>query len=563
MFVEKLFRKTIFSYLTYSGRKHMNELLANTKNAMEINEALLMKIIRDNENTEYGKLHNFKNIHSIEDYKKNVPLSNYSDYRDYAGRMFHNNETNLITSYPVKHFSFSSGTTQTMKIIPYTKNSIKVNTKYCSLDSIVANLHENNPSKNLSLPLLCTITSTTSYLENGISYGCLSEEMMAERRNILKRLWYCPMDIVFTKDYINQLYLQARYALETPDIAYCLCSFSSQPLILMSYIKEYYPMLIKNIETGQIDDSIALSPEMKQALLPTLKPNPQRAALLREEFSKGLEGICSRIWPSFYSISMIGNSGFKIYTDELRYYLGDKVKVHHYGYLSSEGVFAMCHNFEDERAILIPDSCFFEFLPLGETDQTKTLNLDQLTPGEEYELIITNLSGFYRYQMKDIIKVDDYYEKCPRIHFVRRGSQWLNLIGEKVSEHDISTTYEQVCHELNILVTNYVVTPILVEKKYHFFFELNTQDESKIQDFKEKFVVQLQINCPFFASVIATTELNIPEVFVLPRGSIESLSAEKALKNRNQFKQLHIIEDSKHLQPLYDILNSITPKTTI
>ena len=45
----------------------------------ETNFKLLESIIDDNKNTEYGKKYNFSEIKTIEDYKKNVPLSKYDD----------------------------------------------------------------------------------------------------------------------------------------------------------------------------------------------------------------------------------------------------------------------------------------------------------------------------------------------------------------------------------------------------------------------------------------------------------------------------------------------------
>ncbi len=58
----------------------------------------------------------------------------------------------------------------------------------------------------------------------------------------------------------------------------------------------------------------------------------------------------------------------------------------------------------DPKYDLLTDSCFFEFLPMdGTGDEAHPLTMDQLTVGKEYEVIITNLSGFCRYRIKDVI----------------------------------------------------------------------------------------------------------------------------------------------------------------
>ena len=56
------------------------------------NEETLLKILKDNKDTEYGKKYDFANIHSFEEYKAKVPLSTYDDYRPYIDRMIKNKE---------------------------------------------------------------------------------------------------------------------------------------------------------------------------------------------------------------------------------------------------------------------------------------------------------------------------------------------------------------------------------------------------------------------------------------------------------------------------------------
>ena len=59
----------------------------------------LNNILEDNKNTEYGKSYNFSQINTFEEYKKNVPLSDYSNFKSYIDKMY-NGEINLLTSYP-------------------------------------------------------------------------------------------------------------------------------------------------------------------------------------------------------------------------------------------------------------------------------------------------------------------------------------------------------------------------------------------------------------------------------------------------------------------------------
>ena len=63
-----------------------------TKNPMKAQANCLKKIVRRNKNCELGKKLNLKDVHSIEDYQKIVPLTTYADYEPYVDRMMQNGE---------------------------------------------------------------------------------------------------------------------------------------------------------------------------------------------------------------------------------------------------------------------------------------------------------------------------------------------------------------------------------------------------------------------------------------------------------------------------------------
>ena len=54
---------------------------------MRSQEEFVMRLVRENANTEYGKKHGFKAIHSMDDYRRQVPLTSYSDYSEYIERV--------------------------------------------------------------------------------------------------------------------------------------------------------------------------------------------------------------------------------------------------------------------------------------------------------------------------------------------------------------------------------------------------------------------------------------------------------------------------------------------
>ena len=54
------------------------------KNAVKIQQDLLFSLIKKAQNTSFGKDHNFSEISNYSDWKKNVPIRDYEDLKDYV-----------------------------------------------------------------------------------------------------------------------------------------------------------------------------------------------------------------------------------------------------------------------------------------------------------------------------------------------------------------------------------------------------------------------------------------------------------------------------------------------
>jgi hypothetical protein len=80
----------------------------------------------------------------------------------------------------------------------------------------------------------------------------------------------------------------------------------------------------------------------------------------------------------------------------------------------------------------------FEFIPAGQKvePESQTLQFHELAEGESYELVLTTLSGLYRYAMCDIFKVVGFVGHVPRLEYSGRRSV-TDLTGEKLAEEQV------------------------------------------------------------------------------------------------------------------------------
>ena len=80
------------------GQTVRNRLEDITYNPMRSQEEFVMRMVRENAQTEYGRAHNFKGIRTVEEFRELLPLTTYENYADQIGRIA-NGEKNVLTAY--------------------------------------------------------------------------------------------------------------------------------------------------------------------------------------------------------------------------------------------------------------------------------------------------------------------------------------------------------------------------------------------------------------------------------------------------------------------------------
>lgn len=102
-----------------------------------------------------------------------------------------------------------------------------------------------------------------------------------------------------------------------------------------------------------------------------------------------------------------------------------------------------------------PDACFYEFIPENEMERNlanpsyvpRTILMDQVVPGEKYELVITVFKGgaFARYRVGDMYRCVGLTNKedqtrIPRFHYVDRIPTIIDIAGfTRITENSINS----------------------------------------------------------------------------------------------------------------------------
>ena len=99
---------------------------------MAVQEAVLKELLHAAEDTEFGKLHGFENIHSVEDFRRSVPLTTWADY-EAAARRLADGEADVLFPGKATFFYRTSGTTAAFKFIPESERELAARTALTKL----------------------------------------------------------------------------------------------------------------------------------------------------------------------------------------------------------------------------------------------------------------------------------------------------------------------------------------------------------------------------------------------------------------------------------------------
>ncbi len=527
------------------------KLYIYSKRAFKMQETCIKRLMRINKTTVYGKKNNFKDVKSIEDYQKIVPLSTYADYDEYVWKMAEG-EKGLITNFPVRRFTESSGSTGKQKLVPLSFWAEWV-CQCFSFSAPVGCAVKYFKSKGRVLPPqkgLLTAETGRKKVKGG-TISCLSSIPLLNTRPLVPLFTTSPKEVLFPDANANMdmHYLKLRFALPSTKISYLGTVFITTLESMLFYMEENWEMLCDDIEKGIINDSVKMPEELRQKYNKKLKPNPKRAEELRNEFKKGFDDspIVPRIWPKVEWMYGMGTGALSFYAKRLRRYIGEEIPMHYIGYTATEAFMAIPIELNSYEYVLLPQNGFYEFRPIDEESYDNLLTIKDLEPGKEYEIILTNMSGFYRYRILDVVKCTGFYNQSPKLTFCYRLNQVANISGEKVS----SLAFDEIVANLSEYTgDSYAGYSIYADRttspgKHVLIVELTDEiSEEKKSLYNENFEKFLYKGNVSVEPLVKSGALGKPQVKFLKKGTHEEYRELLKIRgiNLNQVKPVKVID---------------------
>ncbi len=425
---------------------------------LETQENILKQIMDENKDTEYGKKIGFKDVHSIEDFQRIVPFSDFETYDDYIERMM-NGEENLMMARKCKRYCSSSGSVGKPKVLPKSgKDLFNMQCMgFAATPACAARWFKKNGMKFPKQIGPVAIILTGHEMKDGKMCNGAGQVPFTYLKPISKFFMTTPNDFMYpeNEDAVNSTYFHLRFALQRKDITFLGSMVVTLLTTMFDYFENNWELICKDIEMGTIDPSIKCPPELRAKWEKKFKPMPKRAAEIRRECEKGFEDpIAKRIWPDFvWSYGMVG-SNLQFYVKKLRRYIGD-APIHNMGYAAAEGYMAMPVELNVNDYVLLPRSIFFEFIPIDDPECERPLTMGEVEVGKDYELVVTNFSGLYRYKIEDVVRVTGYYNKTPKVEFLYRNNLAMNIANEKTTTQMVDWAAQKVQEEVGVNFTGY------------------------------------------------------------------------------------------------------------
>ncbi len=401
----------------------------------KIQENVLRKILGLNQETEFGRNHNFDRIKSISDFRRLVPVGDYGSHKNYITEIMGGKE-NVLVGEDIQVLMPTSGSTGGVKYIPYTA-SLQRQFR-AGISPWLFSLYLRNPRLFLGTAYW-SITPAGSKQEetpSGIQVGYQSdgEYLGKTAQLVLNAVMNAPSEIGQISEMDNVFYATLLFLLRDKDLALISVWSPTFLTVLLDRFTEWGGSIVADIESGTVNLPIKGDQAVAEKLKAKTFPDPKRASEIRTRTSvSGRKMEWTLLWPKLRVISCWADGSSENYLPGLQSRF-PTVSIQPKGLLSTEGIvsFPLC---DEPGAVPSIRSHFYEFLEVGTSAVPKLLI--ELEVDGIYEVVLTTSGGLYRYRTSDLVEVVDIRRGIPRLRFVGRIGNVSDLFGEKLHEEQI------------------------------------------------------------------------------------------------------------------------------
>ena len=419
----------------------LKDKLSVDDDPVQMQERTLRKLLEKAKDTQFGRRYGFEEILNSQDiyrsFAEKVPVYNYQKMYDEWWKAVEQGEPDVSWPGRPNYLALSSGTTNgASKKIPVTDDMLQAS-RQSSLHQITCLANYNLPAEFFEKEIMM-LTSSTNINEEGI----------------------------YPEGEISGI------------------SASNIPFWFKNYCRPGEEILSIDDWDERIDRIVQKAPEWDIGALSGI-PSWIEMMLKKIISYYNLSNIHD-IWPNL-RVYATGGVAFGPYKKSFEKLLAHPL-VYIDTYFCSEGFLAFQARPETEAMMLaLENGIFFEFVPF-ETNNLEddgsvkpyapVLSLAETVEGKEYILLISTVSGAWRYMLGDTVRMVN--KQNNEIVITGRTKHFLNVVGSKLTVDTMNIAIQKLSAEFGVTITEFTVAAVEEESGYLHKWYLGSDDLTDI-----------------------------------------------------------------------------------
>lgn len=474
------------------ARRISRQVEADSHKSALHQQEIFTTFIKRASDTAFGKTYSFSSLRTYADFKKQVPILDYEDYRDFIDRIFAGEHDVLWPGRPL-YFAKTSGTTSGIKYIPITRDSIPnhVNNARNALFNMSTQLRL---KKLFDGKMIFLSGSPVLETKNDIPVGRLSGIVNHWVPSWLKSNQLPSFETNSIEDWEQKV---DRIAHET--IGQDLRLISGIP----PWVQMYYERLLE----------ISGKQTVKEVF-----PNLQ--------------------------LFVYGGVNYEPYRHQLENLLGGAIHSLE-TYPASEGFIAYQDTLDANEGLLLQcnSGIFFEFVPANEihSEQPIRLTIDEVQTGINYVLILSTNAGLWSYNIGDTVEfvsVDP-----PRLKVTGRVKHFISAFGEHVIAKEVEEALNQTVAKHPCTINEFTVAPqvnpVNGEKPFHQWWIEFSEKPASLYVFAKDLDVAMTKQNLYYQDLIVGKILQPLKIEIVPPGGFRAyMQSQGKLGGQNKVPRL-------------------------
>jgi hypothetical protein len=210
-----------------------------------------------------------------------------------------------------------------------------------------------------------------------------------------------------------------------------------------------------------------------------------------------------------------------VYLPNVRHYFGERAVFRDHGLSASEG--RMTTPIEDGTSdgLLDYNTHYYEFIPEDEHESSRPTILEahELEEGKNYYILLSTLSGLYRYDIHDVVRCVGFVGTCPLLDFLNKGAHFSSLTGEKLSEFQVMQAVPDAIKDVGLSLEHFTLAPIAGQPAHYALLIEEDLNDVQAELLAQRVDARLsEVNCEY-EDRLASKRLASVRVQRVPSGS--------------------------------------------